>query len=99
LENHLVIPYSLECNDFKFTTCPGFSSAQMFYEQLVNTFNYLYQEKRLSLMTVGLHPRLSGKPARSLAIKQFLDYLLQYQDIWVTRRMDIADYWMENIRK
>lgn len=95
IDKHLVIPYSLDCNDFRFTTTPGFSSTQAFYERLIHTFNYLYQEKRLTIMTIGLHPRLSGKPDRSQMLKQFLDYLAQYQDIWITRRIDIAHYWLK----
>lgn len=95
IDKHLVIPYSLDCNDFKLTTTPGFSSNHVFYEQLIDTFTYLYQEQRPTVMTIGLHPRISGKPARCLLIKQFLDYLKQYEDVWITRRIDIADYWME----
>ncbi|MDR3501391.1 MAG: polysaccharide deacetylase family protein [Legionella sp.] len=94
-DQHLIIPYSLDCNDFKFTTNPGFVTPQAFYEQLVASFNYLYEEKRPVIMTIGLHPRLSGKPARCQAIKQFLDYLLQYEDIWITQRINIADYWLK----
>lgn len=94
IEKHLVIPYSLDCNDFKFTTNPGFSSPKDFYEQLTNTFNYLYLEQRPALMTIGLHPRLSGKPARCMVLKQFLEYLQQYEDIWIARRIDVANYWL-----
>lgn len=92
--NHLVIPYSLDCNDFRFTTLPGFSVANEFYDQLINTFRYLYEENRPTIMTIGLHPRLSGKPDRSLILKQFLDYLSQYKNIWLTRRIDIAQFWL-----
>lgn len=94
-DQHLIIPYSLDCNDFKFTTNPGFVTPKAFYEQLITSFNYLYEEKRSVIMTVGLHPRLSGKPARCQAIKQFLDYLLQYEDIWITPRINIANYWLK----
>ena len=92
---HLIIPYSLDCNDFKFTTNPGLITAQAFYEQLVASFNYLYQEKRPTIMTIGLHPRLSGRPARCEAVKQFLNYLLQYDDIWITQRIKIAEHWLK----
>lgn len=95
IENHLVIPYSLDCNDFRFTTTPGFSAAKEFYERLMNTFQYLYQEKRLTIMTVGLHPRLSGKPDRCLVLKQFLDHVTQYPDVWITKRIDIASFWQK----
>jgi peptidoglycan/xylan/chitin deacetylase (PgdA/CDA1 family) len=92
--NHLIIPYSLDCNDFRFTTSPGFNTSNDFYIQLKNTFDYLYQEKRLAVMTIGLHPRLSGYPGRSHAINQFLNYLDQFKDIWITKRIDIANYWL-----
>ncbi|WP_115706971.1 polysaccharide deacetylase family protein [Legionella sainthelensi] len=95
INNHLIIPYSLDCNDFRFTTTPGFSSAQEFYIRLMNTFNYLYQEKRPAIMTVGLRPRLSGKPDRCLMLKNFLNHLVQHKDIWITRRIDIANFWLE----
>lgn len=95
INKHLVIPYSLDCNDFRFSTTPGFSCAKEFYDSLMNTFHYLYQEKRLAIMTIGLHPRLSGKPDRCLILKQFLDHLTQYQDIWITRRIDIAHFWLQ----
>lgn len=94
-DNHLIVPYSLDCNDFRFTTTPGFCNVQEFHERLMNTFNYLYQEKRPTIMTVGLHPRLSGKPDRCLMLKQFLTHLVQYKDIWITRRIDIANFWLE----
>jgi allantoinase len=94
LDNHLVIPYSLDCNDFRFTTSPGFNTSNDFYLQLKNTFDYLYQENRLTVMTIGLHPRLSGQPSRSNALNQFLTYLSQFKNIWITRRIDIAHYWL-----
>ncbi|MCW8443432.1 polysaccharide deacetylase family protein [Fluoribacter gormanii] len=94
IEQHLVIPYSLDCNDFRFTITPGFSEASQFCARLINTFHYLYQEQRLAMMTIGLHPRLSGKPDRCLVLKQFLDHLTQYQDVWIARRIDIAQFWL-----
>ncbi|STY29546.1 polysaccharide deacetylase [Legionella wadsworthii] len=93
IDNHLIIPYSLDCNDFRFAITPGFSDSNAFYNCLINTFEYLYQEKRLAMMTIGLHPRLSGKPDRCLILRKFLEYLLKFQDIWITRRIDIAQYW------
>lgn len=98
INDHLVIPYSLDCNDFRFTISPGFTSAEDFYLQLKNTFDYLYQENRLSIMTIGLHPRISGKPARALALKQFLDYLIPFKNIWITQRIEIANYWLAKNR-
>lgn len=92
--SHLVVPYSLACNDFRFTTSPGFNTSNDFYLQLKNTFDYLYYENRLSLMTVGLHPRLSGQPSHSHALNEFLNYIMHFDKVWITRRIDLANYWL-----
>ncbi|HAT6339768.1 TPA: polysaccharide deacetylase family protein [Legionella pneumophila] len=94
INKHLVIPYSLDCNDFRFTISPGFVTAQDFYQRLKNTFDYLYQENRLAIMIIGLHPRLSGKPDRCHALNEFLSYIRQFQNIWIAKRIDIALYWL-----
>lgn len=93
--NHLVIPYSLDCNDFRFGTTPGFSCPNDFYDQLKSTFDYLYQENRTAMMNIGLHPRFSGHPGRCMAVKRFIDYIKKFNDIWVARRIDIAHAWLE----
>lgn len=96
IDNHLIIPYSLDTNDFRFTTSPGFTGVHDFYLQLKNTFDFLYQENRLAIMTIGLHPRLSGKPGLCSAVKQFLDYLLLFPDIWIAKRIEIAQHWLSD---
>jgi allantoinase len=95
IDEHLVIPYSLECNDFRLTTSPGFATSNDFYQHLKNTFDYLYQENRPAIMTIGLHPRLSGKAGNCMALSQFIAYIMQFQNIWISRRVDIARYWLE----
>ena len=95
--NHLVIPYSLDCNDFRFSTTPGFSCPDDFFNHLKNTFDYLYQENRTCLMSIGLHPRFSGHPGRCMAVKRFIDYIKTYPDLWIARRIDIARYWINNV--
>lgn len=93
-DQHLIIPYTLVCNDFRYLTTPGFASAHDFYLQLKNTLDYLYQDNRPALMTIGLHARISGHPARCLAVKHFMDYLRRFPDLWITRRIDVAHYWL-----
>ncbi|WP_133138842.1 polysaccharide deacetylase family protein [Legionella genomosp. 1] len=96
LDEHLIIPYTLDCNDFRYTTSPGFALWQDFYSHLKASFDYLYQEQRMALMTIGLHPRISGRPGRCLAIQQFIAYIRQFKDVWIARRIDIADFWLNN---
>lgn len=62
---HLVVPYSLTTNDGRFTTSPGYSDPQSFYDHLVRAFDYLWNEgaEVPRMMSIGLHPRLAGQPA------------------------------------
>ena len=44
------------------------------------TFDQLYEEGATTpaLMSVGLHPRISGRPARARALADFLDHILKH---------------------
>jgi putative urate catabolism protein len=95
---HLVIPYDLCNNDFKFAMSPGWMSADDFFQYLKNAFDCLYREGETApkMMSVGLHGRLGGRPGRSNAIARFLDYVQKHDDVWVCRRVEIARHWMEH---
>jgi putative urate catabolism protein len=91
----LLVPYSLDANDFKFAVSPGFSSGTDFEEYLRATFDHLYEEGATTpkMMSVGLHCRVTGRPARAAALGRFLKYVQSFDDVWVCRRMEIADHW------
>jgi hypothetical protein len=44
-------------------------------------------------MTVALHCRLAGKPARAAAFGRFVDHILRYDRVWICRRNEIAEHW------
>lgn len=90
----LVIPYSLDSNDAKYLTMPGFVTSSDFLTYLSDTFDTLYREgaKSPRLMSVGLHCRISGRPGRALAVRRFLDYVLGFEDVWITTRASIAEH-------
>jgi len=48
------------------------------------------------MMSVGLHCRLAGRPGRAAALQKFLDYVAAIDDVWIARRIDIANHWREN---
>jgi peptidoglycan/xylan/chitin deacetylase (PgdA/CDA1 family) len=46
------------------------------------------------MMSVGLHARISGHPARAPALARFLDYVQKHDSVWICRREEIARHWM-----
>ena len=82
----------------RFATPQGFNCGDQFYTYLKDTFDLLYQEGEThpKMMSVGLHCRLVGRPGRAQALAKFLDYICGFDDIWVSRRIDIANHWLQN---
>ena len=95
---HLVVPYSLDTNDMKFVANQGFNTSEHFFSYLKDGFDVLYQEGETSpkMLSIGLHCRIIGRPARFKALQQFLDYVLRFERVWIARRIDIAKHWLHN---
>jgi len=89
----LIVPYTLDANDMKFVALNGFTEGAQFFRYLRDTFDMLYAEGG-RMMSIGLHGRIAGKPARALAVAQFLDHVLSHPDAWIARRIDIARHWL-----
>lgn len=100
----LMVPYSYDCNDYKFNMDTGFAGPSDFYEQIKNTcmlrlfvmrmrellidaiVDVLYEEGcdgSPKMMTVALHCRCVGKPARFAALKKFVEYIKEKDDVWI----------------
>ncbi len=92
---YLIVPYTLDANDMRFATNQGFNSGDQFFAYLKDSFDVLYDEGKVApkMMSVGLHCRLAGRPGRAAALAKFLDYVQSFEDVWVTRRIDIARHW------
>jgi peptidoglycan/xylan/chitin deacetylase (PgdA/CDA1 family) len=45
------------------------------------------------MLSIGLHCRLVGRPARLASLERFLDHVQSHADVWVARRIDIAEHW------
>jgi putative urate catabolism protein len=78
----LIVPYTLDVNDMKFVAYNGFSEG----EQL--------REEGGRMMSIGLHGRIAGRPARVRAVARFLDHVIASGDAWIARRIDIAEHWL-----
>jgi len=94
----LVVPYALDTNDFKFATSPGWMSGDDFFVYLKAAFDQLYAEgaDEPKMMSIGLHCRLTGRPARAEALARFMDYVQRHERVWTCRRVEIARHWMQH---
>jgi allantoinase len=93
---HLIVPYTLDTNDMRFSLPQGFSHADPFFQYLKDSFDVLYAEGDESpkMLSIGMHCRLLGRPGRFLALQRFLDHIEQHDRVWVCRRIDIARHWI-----
>ena len=94
--DQLVIPYTLEANDMRFATAPGYTDGEQFYTYLKDSFDTLYAEGaagQAKMFSVGLHCRLIGRPGKIAGLKRFLDYARSHEAVWFPRRIEIAEHW------
>ena len=97
---HLVVPYTLDSNDMRFATPQGFNTGEQFYQYLKDSFDVLYAEgdpegqDRPKMLSVGMHCRLLGRPGRFRALQRFLDYVQEHEQVWICRRIDVAEHWI-----
>ncbi len=94
--DQLVIPYTLEANDMRFATAPGYIEGEQFFTYLKDAFDELYREGaagQAKMMSVGLHCRLIGRPGKIAGLRRFIDYAKGHEGVWFARRLDIARHW------
>ena len=97
--SHLVVPYALDTNDMRFATAQGFNAGTQFFDYLKDAFDVLYREgdpaglDRPKMLSIGLHGRIVGRPARLAALDRFIDYVQGFTGVWICRRIDIARHW------
>ncbi len=91
---HLIVPYSLTNNDGKYAGWMG--TSDQWFGFIRDAIDMLYREGRTApkMMSVGLHMRLIGHPARAAGLERLLDYVAKLDGVWITRRVDIANHWI-----
>ncbi|MET3517401.1 peptidoglycan/xylan/chitin deacetylase (PgdA/CDA1 family) [Pseudacidovorax sp. 1753] len=93
---HLVLPYAFDTNDMQFQHTQRFATAAQFAEYVCDAFDWLHDEgaQRPRMMSVGLHLRMIGRPARMKALALILDHLRRRGGAWIATREQIARHWL-----
>ena len=91
---HLIVPYTLEANDMRFSGT-GLNTGEQFFSYLKDSFDVLYAEgaEAPKMMSVGLHCRIAGRPGKMAGLERFIRYAQSHPDVWFCRRIDIARHW------
>lgn len=91
------VPYSNDVNDFAVFSRGAMTTAgalEIFKEQ----FDQLYLEGADSgrIMNLGMHPHVMGQPYRVRALREFIDYVKGFDDVWFASREEIAEWYLAN---
>ncbi|SOE95065.1 Peptidoglycan/xylan/chitin deacetylase, PgdA/CDA1 family [Burkholderia sp. D7] len=91
---HLVVPYSLTNNDVKFAR-GSMATGNDFFSFIHDAVDMLCREgaSQPKMMSIGLHARLIGHPGRAAGLERLLDELVRRDDVWICRRIDLANHW------
>ena len=60
-------------------------------------FDVMYEEGQAGspkMMTISLHNRIVGKPARFWALRELITYMQGHEGVWFATREEIARHWM-----
>ncbi len=93
---HVVLPYAFDTNDMRFAPGQGFVQPEDFSRYCISAFDMLLREGATApkMLSIGLHLRLIGRPARLRGLEQLLEHVRRHQDqVWVARRIDLARHW------
>ena len=97
----LIVPYTLDTNDMRFSSAQGFAQGDDFFTYLKDSFDVLYAEgdpqgdNSPKMLSIGMHCRLLGRPGRMRSLQKFLDYIQNKDQVWICRRLDIARHWRQ----
>lgn len=94
--DQLIVPYTMDCNDMRFSIQAGFTNGDQFESYLKDSFDMLYEEGAAGapkILSIGLHCRLVGRPGRAAALRRAIEYFKSHDDVWFATRLEIAEHW------
>jgi peptidoglycan/xylan/chitin deacetylase (PgdA/CDA1 family) len=92
-----VVPYTIHSNDIVEYEGRHWTSAQ-FASELKYEFDQLYAEAatRRRMMSVSAHDRITGRPARTKVLEEFIRYALKQPGVVFLRKDAIARFALES---
>lgn len=96
---HVVLPYAFDTNDMRFNNNGGFVFGDDFARYCIAAFDRLLAESREAprMLSIGLHTRIIGRPARIGGLEAFLDHALAADGVWFATRAGIASAWRSGL--
>jgi len=96
--DYVVLPYAFDTNDMRFSPGGGFVQGRDFSDYVIAGFDRLYGEgaKAARMISIGLHTRIIGRPARIGALETVLAHIAARDDVWIAPRRDIAAHWAKH---
>ena len=94
--DQLIVPYTMDCNDMRFSIQAGFTNGDQFESYLKDSFDFLYEEGEAGvpkMLSIGLHCRIMGRPGRAAALRRVIEYMKSHKDVWFATRLEIAQHW------
>jgi peptidoglycan/xylan/chitin deacetylase (PgdA/CDA1 family) len=91
---HVRLPYAFDTNDMRFSPGGGFIQAEDFSRYCIAAIDWLLAEGGPKMLSIGLHLRIIGRPARMAGLNAVLRHVAGRPDVWVARRCDIARHWL-----
>ncbi len=93
---HLVLPYAFDTNDMQFQHTQRFVTAGDFAEYVCDAFDWLAREGegKPRMLSIGLHPRMIGRPGRIGALERILAHMQASGGAWIATRAAIARHWI-----
>ncbi|MEM8854848.1 MAG: polysaccharide deacetylase family protein, partial [Pseudomonadota bacterium] len=81
---HVVLPYAFDTNDMRFHNRGGFVFGSDFARYGIDAFDRLYREgaRAPRMLSIGLHTRIIGRPARIGGLEALLDHALSHDGVW-----------------
>ncbi|MEQ8657594.1 MAG: polysaccharide deacetylase family protein [Hyphomicrobiales bacterium] len=92
---YVILPYAFDTNDMRFQPGGGFIHAEDFSRYCLAAYDRLLAEGAPAVLSIGLHLRILGRPARMAALDQILDGINARGGAWIATRRQIAEHWLE----